>query len=608
MTDYTEHLPENKASVSQTLVASPDWELAEQFLSKLIIGQTTAIVFLIVLVSLAGLLLPRPGLLALWPLGGIGLSTGLVSYLLLRRGLFHPAVYTFLVGTCAAITFVLLARGYYDPSAIFYIWPILGAAAALNVRSGLVIATLSTLCYLIIVVVQQAKFLPPVLPFDSRTEWPLAFGSFTTLFYLLAYFTWLSGRNLSGALLKARQAHEQLEIRVGERTAELANANQELAVLAEARTALTRDLDLLIVLRNIVEAVSDLYPHTRIAIYFIEGEALVRQRLLGTDAHLVRIPVTQGIMGRVARTGQPVWLEDVNTDPTFIKAVDGIVSEICLPLFDQGRTAGVLNVESVDGVVLREADLKLMLALSENVGLAIGRARLYSEARESEARYRQQAANLQIAAEVAHVVTSILDIDRVLPRVVNLIGERFGYYHVSIFLNDPGGDATILRAASGEAGEELVNRAAQLPLARQSIVPWVCRTGQPYVTQDVTTDTLYHPHPLLPNTRAEAVFPLVTGEAVIGALDVESAETDVFTPETTSILATIANQIAIAVHNARLHANIKDRAGELEQAYQDIQEKHERLLISEKMASLGRLTTGIAHEIKTPLGAAQAAL
>src|SRR5262249_45269059 len=76
--------------------------------------------------------------------------------------------------------------------------------------------------------------------------------------------------------------------------------------------------------------------------------------------------------------------EDVRTDPAFLGAIAGIVSEICVPLRDQNQVVGILNVESTQGVILSEADLQLMVALSEQVNIAIGRARLYTKLQENE--------------------------------------------------------------------------------------------------------------------------------------------------------------------------------------------------------------------------------
>ncbi|MGC8779974.1 MAG: PAS domain S-box protein, partial [Anaerolineae bacterium] len=102
-----------------------------------------------------------------------------------------------------------------------------------------------------------------------------------------------------------------------------------------------------------------------------------------------------GVSGRVARTGVPVFLPDVSADPEFLAAIEGICSEICVPLRDRDQIIGILNVESVRGVRLTEADLNLMIALSEHVNVAIGRGRLYNEVRESAQRYRAVVDNVR---------------------------------------------------------------------------------------------------------------------------------------------------------------------------------------------------------------------
>ena len=113
------------------------------------------------------------------------------------------------------------------------------------------------------------------------------------------------------------------------------------------------------------------------------------QHQVGYPRIIKEMPITRGIIGRVVRTGEAALVEDVRDDPDFIGAIEGIVSEVCIPLRDQGRVVGTLNVESTGGVVMGEADLRLMTALGEHVSIAIAKARLYTAARASEERYRQ---------------------------------------------------------------------------------------------------------------------------------------------------------------------------------------------------------------------------
>jgi PAS domain S-box-containing protein len=409
---------------------------------------------------------------------------------------------------------------------------------------------------------------------------------------------------------QAEEALRESEQRYRQLFATAQRQAQELALLDQIRTALARELELSAMLRQVVEAIAETFGYKLIGLYLLEGDALVAQSSLGfpDDKRIQRIPITQGVVGRVARTGQPVFLEDVSTDSAFLRSLETVTSEICVPLLDRGHVVGVLNVESTGEPRLSEADLRMMMLLSDHVGLAIGHARLYTELQEHERALQRQTLRLQTAAEIGRIVTSILELDSLLPRITDLICERFDYYYVAILLLDETANWATLRAASGAAAQLILTKGVRLKVGGHSLVGVATSARQPRVAQDVTSDDMYFPHPLLPDVRAEAVFPLLIGEQVIGVLDLESARAHVFTHGTVSSLTTLAAQIAVAIRNAQLHAAQKERARELEQAYRALQENQQKLLISEKMASLGRLTAGIAHEMNTPLASMRASL
>lgn len=169
---------------------------------------------------------------------------------------------------------------------------------------------------------------------------------------------------------------------------------QSLKLLDEARNAMARELDLPTMLRMVVEAITQTFGYTQVSIYLIEGDNLVMQSQVGYDSFITHIPLGKGVSGRAVLTGQPILLEDVRSDPTFLGAIEGITSEICIPLFDRGKVAGTLNVESTQGQVLTDADLQLMIALSDHINIAITRSRLYTQISESEARYRSVVENI----------------------------------------------------------------------------------------------------------------------------------------------------------------------------------------------------------------------
>ncbi|MDZ4767083.1 MAG: PAS domain-containing protein [Chloroflexota bacterium] len=164
---------------------------------------------------------------------------------------------------------------------------------------------------------------------------------------------------------------------------------QELTLLDQVRTILAREIDLVTLVRTICEAIAQTFGYTHISIYLLEGNDLVMQYQIGYATVIPRLTTDEGVSGRVVRTGKPVLLEDIQNDPDFVAAVSGLSSEICVPLFDTERVVGTLNIEAVaGGKPLTHADLDLMIALSEHVSVAINRARLVDDVRESEVQTR----------------------------------------------------------------------------------------------------------------------------------------------------------------------------------------------------------------------------
>ena len=161
-----------------------------------------------------------------------------------------------------------------------------------------------------------------------------------------------------------------------------------LALRDKVRTALMRELDPSAIIHTVVEGIADTFGYTHVSIYLVKGETLDLQHHVGYDNAIAQIPLSQGITGQVASTGEAVLLEDVQSEPTFIAAASDVVSEVCVPLFEDDRVAGILNIESTNGARLTREDLGSIIALSEFVSIALGRARLYAEMKESRERFQ----------------------------------------------------------------------------------------------------------------------------------------------------------------------------------------------------------------------------
>jgi GAF domain-containing protein len=189
---------------------------------------------------------------------------------------------------------------------------------------------------------------------------------------------------------------------------------------------------------------------------------------------------------------------------------------------------------------------------------------------ERTSELERRSVQLQAAAEVGQVVTSILDIRTLIWRVTELIQERFKLYHVGLLLLDAAGEWAVYRAGSGEAGRELQEKGFRLQVGGNSMVGWCTANSQVRVAQDVSEEEIHFAHTLVPQTRSEAALPLIARGQVLGALSVQSGQVGTFDPSTVAALQTMADQVAVALDNARLFAESQDALEATRRAYGDL--------------------------------------
>jgi len=203
----------------------------------------------------------------------------------------------------------------------------------------------------------------------------------------------------------------------------------------------------------------------------------------------------------------------------------------------------------------------------------------------------KRALQLQTASEIAREAVSTHELDTLLYRSVNLIQERFSYYHVSILSLDDQRQFAILTAGAGEVGKIMVQRGFRVRIGEYGIVSHVVETGESRVINDVKTDFAYVKHPLLPDTASEATLPLKVGTRIIGVLDVQSQRVNDFTQDNVDVLQTLADQLAVAIENTRLLEELRTSLQETRTLYQQyIQE-------SWSHASRGAQITGYQFDL-----------
>jgi len=169
-----------------------------------------------------------------------------------------------------------------------------------------------------------------------------------------------------------------------------------------------------------------------------------------------------------------------------------------------------------------------------------------------EAQVEERTRQVRTAADVAHAVTSTPNLDDLLRRAVDLIRDRFGYYHVTIFLLDETAANAVVRESTGEIGQLMKARRHSLAVGSPSVIGWVTANNQGRIATDVGRDPIHLKNELLPETRSEAAVPLQVAGTVLGALDVQSKEINAFSPEALEVLQALADQLSTAIQNARL--------------------------------------------------------
>jgi GAF domain-containing protein len=174
----------------------------------------------------------------------------------------------------------------------------------------------------------------------------------------------------------------------------------------------------------------------------------------------------------------------------------------------------------------------------------------------------QQAIQLAAVADVGRAAASILELETLTRRVVELVRERFGLYYVGLFLLDDPGQHAVLEAGTGEAGRAMQQDGFKQHLGGVSVVGMACAQKRACITRDMspgpqsegTVEAIYtsarFDNPLLTETQSEMALPLMVGERVLGALDVQSTQRNAFSEDDLAILQLVADQVAVAVDNA----------------------------------------------------------
>src|SRR5574341_1683568 len=177
---------------------------------------------------------------------------------------------------------------------------------------------------------------------------------------------------------------------------------------------------------------------------------------------------------------------------------------------------------------------------------------------------QRRATQFEVLAQVTQAITSVRDLRELLPQIATVISEKFGFYHVGVFLLDGAREYAVLSATNSEGGRRMLARKHRLRVGEQGIVGNVTATGKPRIAMDVGEDAVFFDNPELPDTHSEMALPLKSSGLVVGALDVQNMETGAFTDEDVQMLSLLADQVSLAIENARLFQETRNALAEAE--------------------------------------------
>jgi GAF domain-containing protein/DNA-binding response OmpR family regulator len=255
-----------------------------------------------------------------------------------------------------------------------------------------------------------------------------------------------------------------------------------------------------------------------------------------------------------------VAIDDIENDTTLHELVQagvhamGAQSVIVVPLRVPKRAIGAVWLGSNEPHHHNDREIRTYQAFAEQASLSMEASYLLEQ---TERRARQ----LETSAQVSQSAAQILDLDELLPKVVELIKGSFGYDHVQVFLMDDQDRYAELVASTGDAGEKLLAIHHKLQKGSMSVIGQVTLLGEAQIAFDTADAAVVHrPNPYLPLTRSEMALPLVIKGKVVGALDVQSNLPNAFNEEDVKALTTLAAQTSVAIDNASLYKTAQSQA------------------------------------------------
>jgi len=329
-----------------------------------------------------------------------------------------------------------------------------------------------------------------------------------------------------------------------------------LATLFELGREISSFLDLEELLAKIPQLIARVTPFTVFSVYLVDerrGDLKIAYAVGYPDEVVrnFRLQMGQGIVGAAVAEQRPILVGDVASDPRYVSVVEGIHSNLAVPLRLKGKTLGALNLLSDQREAFTERDESMLRLFAAHVAQGIANARLF----ESEVEY---ASTLTTLAEIGRETSAILDLDELLPRLAHLAKRLIDYRTFGIALWNEERQVLEMRTAISYGDAQALSPVK----LGEGLMGYAALHKEAVLVPDVSKDSRYIN--AVTDVRSELVIPLLLKERCVGVFDLESPELDAFSQKHVELLTLLASQAAVAIENARLYESIRDNEVRLE--------------------------------------------
>jgi len=402
---------------------------------------------------------------------------------------------------------------------------------------------------------------------------------------------------------------------------ELRESLQQQTATADVLKVISRStFDLQTVLNTLVESARRLCDAEGSVIWRPEGDAFKLGATFGHSAvHLAALrqlsirPGRETCAGRALLERRTVHIPDCNADPEYQAGdtlrVGGNRAMLGIPLLREGLPIGVLTLIRSTARPFTDKQIELATTFADQAVIAIENVRLFDEV---QARTRDLSESLEQQTATSEVLQAISssqgDLDPVfnamLGNATRICQAKFGV----LFLYE--GDAFRVMALHGAppAYAEERRRDPRIGIPQGTALAHIVETRQTVQVADIQSEPAYSNDPQRragilgsANARTLIMVPMLKDEELIGAIAIFRQEVRPFTDKQIELVSNFASQAVIAIENTRLLNELRQRTDDLSKSLEDLRTTQDRLVQTQKLALLGQLTAGIAHEIKNPL-------